>query len=246
MNKINAQDYEGALRASIDFFDANRCGPNVASDNVFDWRGACHTEDGSVVGLDLTGGFHDAGDHVKFGLPQTWSAATMGFALYEFREAFDNAGATNNMLSTLKHFTDFFLKCHINANTFYYNVGDGHADHGYWGSPELQTGTRPVIAATPSTPASDVCGEAAAALALMYLNYQNVDANYANQCLNSAIQIFDLGRNYLGRSDDGGGGSFYRSTSHFDDLTWGAIWLYTATGDASYLNDVETWIETPN
>ncbi len=243
---IHAQNYEDALRASIEFFDANRCGPDVANDNVFDWRGACHTSDGDVVGLDLTGGFHDAGDHVKFGLPQTWSAATLGFALYEFRQAFDEAGATSDMLSTLKHFTDFFLKCHINSNTFYYNIGDGHADHGYWGEPELQTGTRPVIAATPSTPASDVCGEAAAALALMYLNYQDVNSSYANQCLNSAIEIFNLGKNYLGRSDDGGGGSFYRSTSHFDDLTWGAVWLYTATGDNNYLSDVETWIETPN
>ncbi len=246
LQKMQAQDYENALRASIDFYDANRCGNDVSSDNVFDWRGACHTGDGSVVGLDLTGGFHDAGDHVKFGLPQTWSAATLGFALYEFRESFDRAGATSNMLSTLKHFTDFFLKCHINANTFYYNVGDGNADHSYWGSPELQTGDRPVIAATPSKPASDVCGEAAAALALMYLNYKNVDANYANQCLNSAVEIFNLGKNYLGRSDDGGGGNFYKSTSHFDDLTWGAVWLYTATGDNSYLSNVDAWIATPN
>lgn len=246
MTGITGQDYESALRASIDFFDANRCGNDVASDNVFNWRGACHTDDGDVVGIDLTGGFHDAGDHVKFGLPQTWSAATLGFALYEFRESFDQAGATSRMLATLKHFTDFFIKCHVSTNTFYYNIGDGNVDHSYWGSPELQTGTRPVIAATPSTPASDVCGEAAAALALMYLNYQDINSTYANQCLLHAEQIFDLGRNYLGRSNDGGGGNFYKSTSHLDDLTWGAVWLYTATGDNSYLTDVETWIETPN
>jgi endoglucanase len=246
MQKVHAQDYESALRAGIGFYDANRCGKDVATDNIFDWRGACHVSDGDVVGLDLTGGFHDAGDHVKFGLPQTWSAATLGFALYEFRESFDKAGATSDMLATLKHFTDFFLKCHVSTNTFYYNVGDGNSDHSYWGSPELQTGTRPLIAATPSTPASDVCGEAAAALALMYLNYQDVDASYANQCLTHAVQIFNLGRDYLGRSDDGGGGSFYKSASHFDDLTWGAVWLYIATGDNSYLTNVETWIETPN
>lgn len=243
---IYAQDFESALRASIDFFDANRCGNEVANDNVFNWRGACHVDDGDVVGLDLTGGFHDAGDHVKFGLPQTWSAATMGFALYEFRESFDEAGATSKMLATLKRFSDFFIKCHVNSNTFYYNVGDGHADHGYWGSPEAQTGTRPVTVATPSSPASDVCGEAAAALALMYLNYRDVNSSYANECLTHAKQLFSLGKNYLGRSNDGGGGSFYRSSSHFDDLTWGAIWLYIATNDNSYLSGVESWIETPN
>jgi uncharacterized protein YjdB len=243
----NAQyNYNDALLKSIYFFDANKCGNDVATNNVFSWRGACHTSDGSAASIDLTGGFHDAGDHVKFGLPQCWSAATLGFALYEFKEAFDYAGATSKTLSTLKYFTDYFLKCHPNANTFYYQVGDGNADHGYWGAPELQTGSRPLISATPSAPASDVCGEAAAALALMYMNIKATDATYANRCLTAAKEIFALGKNNLGRSSDGGGGSFYRSTSHFDDLSWGAIWLYIATSDNSYLANVDTWINVKN
>ncbi|MES2732525.1 MAG: glycoside hydrolase family 9 protein [Bacteroidota bacterium] len=239
-------NYNDALKKGVLFFDANRCGPNVATDNVFAWRGACHVNDGSEVGLNLTGGFHDAGDHVKFGLPQTWSAATMGFAFYEFKESFDQAGATPKMLSTLKYFTDFFLKCHPNANTFYYHVGDGHQDHGYWGSPELQSGARGLIAATPATPASDVCGEAAAALALMSLNYRSVDVAYANQCLQAAKEIFALGKNNLGRSSDGAGGSFYKSSSHFDDLSWAAVWLSIATGDASYRAPVDGWLNERN
>ena len=36
-------------------------------------RDRCHVTDGVDVGLDLTGGFHDAGDHVKFGLPQGYT-----------------------------------------------------------------------------------------------------------------------------------------------------------------------------
>lgn len=239
-------NYNDALLKGINFFDANKCGNDVALNNVFSWRGACHTSDGSVAGLDLTGGFHDAGDHVKFGLPQCWSAATMGFALYEFKESFDNAGATTKLLSTLKYFTDYFLKCHPNANTFYYQVGDGNVDHGYWGSPELQTGSRPVIVNTTSAPASDVLGEAAAALALMYINYKAIDATYANRCLSAAKELFTLGKTNLGRSSDGGGGSFYKSTSHFDDLSWGAIWLSIATADNSYLAPVDGWINQKN
>ena len=239
-------NYNDALLKGINFFDANKCGNDVALNNVFSWRGACHISDGSVAGLDLTGGFHDAGDHVKFGLPQCWSAATMGFALYEFKESFDNAGATTKLLSTLKYFTDYFLKCHPNANTFYYQVGDGNVDHGYWGSPELQTGSRPVIVNTTSAPASDVLGEASAALALMYINYKAIDATYANRCLTAAKELFTLGKTNLGRSSDGGGGSFYKSTSHFDDLSWGAIWLSIATADNSYLTPVDGWINQKN
>ncbi|MBN1306482.1 MAG: glycoside hydrolase family 9 protein, partial [Chitinispirillaceae bacterium] len=66
-------DYNSALEAAIKFFDANRCGPDAGKDNAFSWRGACHVDD-KDGGVDLTGGYHDAGDHVKFGLPQCWSA----------------------------------------------------------------------------------------------------------------------------------------------------------------------------
>ena len=244
--KAQTYNYNDALLKAVNFFDANKCGSNVALDNVFSWRGACHTTDGSAVSLDLSGGFHDAGDHVKFGLPQCWSAATLGFALYEFKESFDNAKATTKLLSELKYFTDYFLKCHPNANTFYYQVGDGNVDHGYWGSPELQTGARPVIVNNTSAPASDVLGEAAAALALMYLNYKSIDLTYANKCLTAAKELFTLGKTNLGRSSDGGGGAFYKSTSHFDDLSWGAIWLSIATGDNTYLAPVDGWIDQKN
>ncbi|MBO0857162.1 MAG: glycoside hydrolase family 9 protein [Chloracidobacterium sp.] len=248
-------NYGDALEKAIWFFDANRCGPNAATDNVFSWRGACHTMDGGAASpaRDLSGGFHDAGDHVKFGLPQGFAASLLGWSLYEYRAEFDSAGMTAKTLRTLKYFTDYFLKCHPNATTFYYQVGDGNIDHGYWGSPELQTGSRPVIVATPSSPAVDVLGQHAAALALMSINYRSADAAYADECLTAARELFEMARASLAtcsgagcRGSDGGGGSFYRSTSHYDDLAWGAIWLHIATGEQSYLDPVDGWISQPN
>jgi endoglucanase len=239
-----AYNYYDALLKATYFFDANKCGPNAGTDSVVSsWRSACHTQDGSTVSLDLTGGYHDAGDHVKFGLPQCWSAATLGWALYEYRATFDTAGVSTKLLSVIKYFTDYFLKCHPNASIFYYQVGDGNADHGYWGAPENQTGTRPVISAPPG---ADVCGEAAAALALMYLNYKSTNSAYATQCLTAAKEIFNIGMTGLGRSSDGSGGSFYKSTSHFDDLGWASIWLSVATGDSSLLSPIDAWLDVPN
>jgi hypothetical protein len=246
-------DYADALEKAIWFFDANKCGPNAATDNVFSWRAACHTMDGAAASpaRDLTGGFHDAGDHVKFGLPQGFSASLLGWSLYEYRAEFDSAGMTAKTLRTLKYYTDYFLKSHPNATTFYYQVGDGNADHGYWGSPELQTGARPLFVATPSSPAVDVLGQHAAALALMSINYRSTDAAYANQCLTAARELFDMARASLATCSGAGcrgqdGGDFYNSTSHFDDLAWGAIWLHIATGEQSYLDPVDGWISQPN
>ncbi len=241
-------NYADALEKAIWFFDANKCGPDAGVDNVFSWRGACHTTDGSMASppLDLTGGFHDAGDFVQFGQPQGFSASVLGWSLYEYRAEFDRAGLTPKTLRTLKYFTDYFLKSHPNATTFYYHKGDGNADHGRWESPEGQIITRPVLAARPGVPASDILGQAAAALALMSINYRSTDATYANRCLTAARELFELGRTNLGRGSDGGGGSFYRSTSHFDDLAWAGIWLHIATDDDAYLQPVDGWISQPN
>jgi len=72
--------------------------------------------------------------------------------------------------------TDYFIKCHPEPYTFVYSVGSSE-DHNYWGPPELQTderSARDVVVCTPSNPASDVCGNTAASLALMYLNYYDI------------------------------------------------------------------------
>jgi endoglucanase len=238
MFAANDFNYVDAFAKSIMYYEASWCGPD-AGNNRLKWRGPCHTEDGSDVGLDLTGGFHDAGDHVKFGLPQVYAASTLGWAYYEFKDTFVDKGQDGYMLNILKHFCDYFLKCFPNDTTFYYQCGDGTTDHSYWGPPELQTTaitTRPTLyAATTSTPASDVCGSAAASLALMYLNYQDQDADYAEKCLTAAKKLFDFGNKYRGKSESGG---FYGSTSYLDDLSWGAIWLYVATNDDTYLTTI--------
>ncbi|MBD7910151.1 glycoside hydrolase family 9 protein [Clostridium cibarium] len=233
-------DYKTALKDSIIFYDANKCGKDAGENNEFDWRGACHTTDGSDVGLDLSGGYHDAGDHVKFGLPQGYAASVMGWALYEFKDGFDLSGNTSKQLQQLKHFTDYFLKCHPTQNIFYYQVGDGDVDHNYWGSPEKQPGSRKTLfVADSGKPASDVLGETSAALSLMYLNYKGKDISYANKCLQAAKELYNMGKNNRGC---GNGQSYYVSSQYNDDLAWAATWLYKAAGDNQYLSDAKELI----
>lgn len=237
--KVNAAsnlNYSDAFSKSILFYEANWCGTD-AGDNRLTWRDGCHENDGKDVGLDLTGGFHDCGDHVKFGITEGYSAATLGWAYYEYKDTFVAKGQDKYMLNILKHYTDYFLKSYSDNSTFYYQVGDGGSDHSYWGPPELQTTSRPAMfKATPSTPASDVCGESAAALALMYLNYKNIDATYANKCLEAAKNLYKLGNSNKGLSSAQG---FYTSSDYWDDLAWAGIWLYQATNTDSYLVDVK-------
>lgn len=237
----DGMDYKTALKYSIEFYDANKCGKDVAEDNTFDWRSACHTNDGKEIGHDLTGGYHDAGDHVKFGLPQGYSASVLGWALYEFKDGFTKTNTVNKQLEQLKYFTDYFLKCNYESGKFAYQVGNGDKDHDYWGPPEKQddTGRDNILIADSSHPASDILGETSAALSIMYLNYKDIDSSYAEKCLNTAKELYQMGKSNPGKGD---GQSFYQSSAYNDDLAWAAAWLYDATKNKDYLNDAEQLI----
>ncbi len=242
--KTSAFDYKEALKDSILFYDAQKCGNDVAVNNVFDWRGACHTTDGQDIGIDLTGGFHDAGDHMKFGITQGYAASVLGWSLYEYQKDFEKSGNKAKILSTLKSFTDYFLKSHPEKDVFYYQVGDGNIDHTYWGAPETQSDPRPVLGIADSTrPASDICGMTSAALSIMYLNYKKIDKKYAEKCLLAAQELYDMGKNYKGI---GNGQGYYNSYSYVDDLAWAATWLGIAKKDKSYIKEAESYLYDEN
>jgi endoglucanase len=232
-------NYADAFMKSILFYEASWCGPD-ANNNRLKWRGPCHVNDGADVGHDLTGGFHDAGDHVKFGLPQAYASSTLAWGLYEFNETYQAKGQAAPMLNVLRHFTDYYLKCMVDDSTFYYQIGEGNIDHAYWGPPELQKDARPSqYAATPASPASDVCGDTAATLAIMSMLTETSDPAYSAKCLSAAAKLFTFGKTHLGQSQSGG---FYSPGSYLDELTWGAYWLYKATGTASYKTDIEGFV----
>lgn len=234
-------DYSTALKDGVIFYDANKCGGDAGEDNYFSWRGACHADDGKDVGLDLSGGYHDCGDHVKFGITQGYAASILGWSYYSYKDSFVKSGSDTKMLQTMKHFSDYFMKCHPNMFTFYYQLGDGDVDHAYWGAPEKQGSRKTMFKVDNSSAGSDVCGEAAAALALSSLNFAASDSSYAAKCLTNAKSIYALGKSKYGLSQ---GQSFYKSTSYEDDMAWGAVWLYKATGDESYLADAKGFLTT--
>jgi endoglucanase len=198
---------------------------------------------GNTGCLNLSGGFHDAGDTVKFGLPQTYAASVLGWGMYEFPQAYTATGTWNHALDEMKWFTDYFLRStFLNSSgqvvAFAYQVGSGSVDHSYWGPSELESSTqypRPAWLATTATPAADMTASAAAALAVESLLTQSSNASYSAQCLKyaQALYSFSLANPGLGYS-----GGFYNSSGYVDKEAWAAVWLYIATGNVSYLNAI--------
>ncbi len=240
---VNAADfnYGEALQKSIMFYEFQRSG-KLPDDNRINWRGDSGLTDGSDVGLDLTGGWYDAGDHVKFNLPLAYTVTMLSWSVYESREAYVKSGQLPYILSSIKWASDYLIKCHPSANVFYYQVGNGDADHKWWGPAEVMQMARPSYKVDSSSPGSTVVGEAAAALAAVSAIFKSTDSAYAATCLKHAKELYDFADKT--RSDKGytAATGFYSSNSGFiDELTWAAIWIYIASDDKTYLNKAEAF-----
>ncbi len=233
-------NYGEALQKSILFYELQRSGalPEVVRCN---WRGDSALEDGSDVGIDLTGGWYDAGDHVKFNLPMAYTASMLGWSLYEDPGAYEESGQLDYMLEDIRWVTDYLIRCHPEDEVFYYQVGDGGSDHSWWGPAEVMPMARPSYCVTASAPGSAVTGEASAALAIASIVFSDSDPDYAALCLEHAESLYEFSDST--RSDAGytAANGFYDSWSGFyDELAWAGSWLYLATGDDSYLDNAES------
>lgn len=321
-NPNNYDNFAQALQLALCFYDANKCGDEVADDGYYSWRGNCHVKDANIplvhmetggssgkasedsgkgdggasaaeglyVGtnmsdefikeniefldpdgdgcVNLTGGWHDAGDHVKFGLPGSYSASTVGWGYYEFRDSYIETGLQKHVEDELRWINDYFLKATLldendKVVAYCYQVGEGNNDHNYWCAPELQVdGTfvassscavkRPAYFATTETPASDQCAGASASLAINYLNFKDTDPEYAEECLKYALALYDfavethadLGDKSLTVTSLGYDGGFYTSSYDYDELAWAAVWLYYCTENYDYIDDIISVDET--
>ncbi len=239
-------NYGKALQYALHFYDANMCGRQVGEQSKLSWRGDCHTYDAYAQTpygkLNLSGGFHDAGDHVKFGLPAAYSATMLGWSYYEFKDAFTKTGQADHLKTITNYFCDYFRRCTVmsgsSVTAFCYQVGNGDTDHAQWCTPESQYLARPAYFATPDNPCTDVVAETAAALAMNYLNFGNSnDLKYAK-----ALYEFAKSNKKANHQSQ----SYYQGTSYLDDLALASIILYKATGTDSYKSDCANWISQSN
>ncbi len=155
-------DYKKALWMTTRFYGGQRSGtenwllynhlPTGVDPSL---RGLGHRADfNQTDNVDLSGGWNDCGDHVKFGQTQFYAAYLLIKGYTEFKTGYDDKYAYNyngyktsgqwnyegtghspncipDVLDEMKHETDFLIKCAPNSSTFWFQVGNGggSADH---------------------------------------------------------------------------------------------------------------------
>ncbi|MBR3267795.1 MAG: glycoside hydrolase family 9 protein [Oscillospiraceae bacterium] len=193
--------------------------------------------------IDVAGGYHDAGDHVKFGVPETYAGSVVSWGYYEFRDAYEAIGEAAHTETIIRHFCDYFMKCTFRDKNgdviaFCHQVGSGAEDHKYWQSPEIDAMSRPAFFVTAEKPATDVVSEAAACLAINCCNFRDSDPDYAEKCLDyaKALYSFAAGSQKAVLLGEDGPENFYESKKWEDDFCFAGGWLYLITKDHSYLD----------
>jgi len=237
-------DAQAILDGSVRFYGAQRSGDGA---NWLLGGQSCHMFDGEAIQADLTGGWYDAGDHLKVTLSIAYASYVMLKGYDAFPEAFpDNYGAryegpngVPDVLDEAKYATDYLVKAHISPTELVAMIGTTQPDHDAWlpcteaeSGPE-DLGGRPRRVSTEAN--ADVAGITAASLALMSRLYRQFDPALADSYQTHATQIYDIGKANPSGSNPGLYGQ--NGEGWVDEMLAGSAEMYRLTTQEAYLTD---------
>jgi endoglucanase len=240
-------DYPAYQEDLLFFMRQQRCGYNPYL-GVY-----CHRKDAKTVYgpmpdgtvIDATGGWHDAGDQLKYLITGSNATARMLLA-YElekvkFADKVDALGAENpngipDVLDEAKWGLDWIFKLHPAPDQLFHQVADDRDHRGFklpnddpadygWGPNSY----RPVYFAdgkpqglrdwkSQATGIANIAGRSAAAMAMAYRIWKDDlhDEAYAEKCLKAALELYQMGQRQEGYQQGNSFGAPYR----YNENTW--------------------------
>ena len=70
------------------------------------------------------GGYYDAGDNVKFGLPMAFTITMMSWSIVEYGKQMAASGELGHAMNAVKWGTDYLIKAHPEPNVLYGEVSN--------------------------------------------------------------------------------------------------------------------------
>lgn len=237
--EISDSVYSNLLDDSVRMLYLQRCGEAV-TDSDFG-HPACHTGMATVYGtndkINVSGGWHDAGDYGRYIVPAAKTIADLLYAYEANPELYgDNIGipqsgnGTPDILDEARYELEWMMKMQRADGAVYHKVTCENFP-GYV-SPEKETA--PLIVTPVSTTATaDFC----ASMALAYEFYKDIDADFANNCLERAERAWsflEANPDLIFKNPEDITTGDYGDLSDRDERYWAAAQLYRATGNSKY------------
>ena len=230
--------YDRLVDSLLLFFQVQRCGntnPLLHKPcHLHDITGLIGNGPAVRVKIDLTGGWHDAGDYIKFLNTTAYAAYTLMFA-YEFEPSiFDQRKeGIPDVLGEAKIGLDWLLKLWVPDRGLITQVQDLRDHDEGWRLPEddVLSFDRPGYVGM----GKNLVGIYAATMALAARVWRDAlhDSAFAGRCLTAAEDIYSM-RDQVPDVDSSGTGT-YRDTRFAGKLALGAAELYLTTRREEYL-----------
>lgn len=106
-------NYAEALQKTLYFLEAQQNG-ELSPNNRVAWRGDANLTDGADISRDLAGGLFDAGDHWTANATMSFVTTTLAWSAVEKPAGWTGTGQMDELLETLIHVNNYFIKCVIN------------------------------------------------------------------------------------------------------------------------------------
>ncbi|KAG9078688.1 hypothetical protein FS749_009252, partial [Ceratobasidium sp. UAMH 11750] len=170
-------NYAEVLHKSLIFYHAQRSG-DLGPNRRLAWRGNSCMNCIGLYGEDLRGGYYEAANTMKWGLPLAWTITQLAFNVHAFPDGFKAVNELEEAMGGVKWGADYIVNCIANKDQFVGQlgvsaVGETDVDFGYFGPPEEYdlwvplklTHTDGIAYINSTNPSSEILGESAAALA---------------------------------------------------------------------------------
>ncbi len=201
---VSAQNLGTLHDLVIKFYCHQRAGLKTGSSGNCNGQDAYNND--NYNGKPLDGGWYDAGDYIKFGMPLGYTVYCLLKGYDLFPSAYTKTGGIPNVLTEVKYATDYLQKAVIDENTIILDVGKAQDEHQVWG---VYSGNRTIYTCS----GADIPAVYAACLALMSTLYRPIDSGYADKCLEKAITAFKFAKKKV---DAGGDNNLYCSAQQKD------------------------------
>jgi endoglucanase len=245
--KIGNNAFSNHQETLLEFMRQQRCGYNPTLDMV------CHQKDGRTffgpmpdsTFMDLSGGWHDAGDQLKYLITSSYATAHMLMAYKMYPDRFEDKvnalgqampNGIPDILDEAKWGLDWIHKMHPAPDQLFHQVADDRDHRGFkipnkdnsdygWGENSYRVGYfatgRPqglMQYQSEATGIANLAGRSAAAMALAAKIWEEDldDPVFAAKCKKAALSLYALGREKEGYQQ----GNSYSAPYRYNEETW--------------------------
>lgn len=252
---VSERPYRALSAALVKGMYYQRCGCALDEKHAGPFRhGICHTAKASLINadgktdnsvtIDVSGGWHDAGDYGRYVVP---GAVTLGHMLYAyelFPQAFrdelnipESGNGVPDILNECRYELEWMMKMQSEDGGVYHKVATRYFAPFIMPEADME---ELLLFRVSHTATADF----SAALALAHRIYKPHDKIFADQMLTASVRAWDwLERNpeyepFVNPPDARSGA--YGDENCEDEIFWAACELFAATGEARYLETMRS------